>query len=67
MSSGRKVGRPALGNNSGPLHRARPAYAVQSVPTVVGSGSVSRPKDTYWRGSALKRQAADATPRVVTL
>lgn len=65
----RSGGRPAQGANSisAASHRPRPAYASQSAPTVVGSGSLSMPKDTYWRGGSLKRLPADATPKVVQL
>lgn len=63
-----KVSRPAQGNNSGPLHRPRPAYRKDvGTPTVVSAGSVSRPRDTQWKKSALKRQVADATPKIVKL
>jgi hypothetical protein len=60
-----KVSRPAQGNNSGPLNRPRPAYAPDAAPTVVSSGSVSKPRDTKW--GKLRRQNSDATPKVVKL
>lgn len=68
MSSGRKVGRPALGNNSSkPLNRPRPAYKPSAAPKPVGSGSVSHPTDTRWAKGTLKTQVQDAPPKVVTL
>lgn len=64
----RTLSRPAQGNNSiAPLRRPRPAYRPSLAPQVVSSGTLSRPKDTVWRGSTLKRQAADETPKIVTL
>ena len=58
--------RPAQGNNSNrPFNRPRPAYKPSVAPTVVSSGSVSRPRDTRW--GKLKRDAGDATPKVVSL
>ena len=62
-----KVSRPAQGNNSGPLNRPRPAYRPSLGLQVVSSGSVSKPSDTRWKKSTLKRAAADATPKIVKL
>jgi hypothetical protein len=63
-----KIKRPMQGNNSTrPFNRPRPAYKAQAGPTVVSSGSVSKPKDTKWKGSSLKRLPADATPKVIQL
>lgn len=67
-SNARKVGRPALGNNSTrPLNSPRPAYAKPYTPTVVSQGSVSRPRDTRWSGPALKTLVADRPPKVIQL
>jgi len=62
-----KRARPAQGNNSGPLNRPRPAYKPSAAPQVVSSGSVSKPRDSRWKRSTLKTQAADATPKIVKL
>lgn len=60
--------RPAQGNNSSaPLNRPKPAYAPQAAPTIVGSGSVSKPKDTRWAKGSLKTLPQDAAPKIVTL
>ena len=58
--------RPAQGNNSNaPLNRPRPAYVSDSAPRVTGRGTVSNPAKPP--RSALGRNVADATPKIVTL
>lgn len=55
--------RPAQGNNSTPRRIRYSGGTAGTAPTVVSSGSVSKPRDTRWGN--LKRQPADATPKVV--
>jgi hypothetical protein len=65
MSSGRTVGRPALGVNTlRALRRARPAYRASIVPSVVGRGSFSHPSDPNVR-TAGRYDASDVTPKVI--
>lgn len=68
MSKGRKVSRPALGqNNTGNFARPRPAYAKDNgTPHVVDMGKATKPKDipTAFKG---KRLVGDATPKVIQL
>lgn len=57
--------RPAQGDNSRPAKRPGPAYVQDPGPTVVSSGSLSRPKSPTSGGFKGARLVADATPRVV--
>jgi hypothetical protein len=66
-SNSRKVGRPAQGNNSGPMNRPRPAYLKPFAPTVVSQGSVSKPRDTKWAKGTLKTLRGDTPPKIVKL
>jgi hypothetical protein len=67
MSSGRTVGRPALGqNNTGNFSRPKPAYAVDNgTPRVVSQGKLSKPVPKKYTGG--KRLTPDTTPKVVSL
>jgi hypothetical protein len=68
MSNGRKVSRPALGqNNTGNYARPKPAYAKDNgTPRVISMGKQTKPKDipTKFKG---KRIVSDATPKVIQL
>ena len=68
MSKGRKVSRPAQGqNNTGNFSRPKPAYAKDNgTPRVIAMGKQTKPKDipTQFKG---KRLVSDATPKVVSL
>jgi hypothetical protein len=67
MSNGRKVSRPAQGqNNRGNFARPKPAYAVDNgTPRVVSQGTTSKPVPKKYTGG--KRLTPDTTPKIVNL